>query len=201
VFEGPLSPDSPHADTDHRTTIEATSSGWFYSALLSLTPRTRIVAFHTLPTHPSAKHARRREGFLDLLHASSFHISTIILTNNYEIAPGGFPRCTAAGSSYLDKPCSEGDRWFAVGDAAMAFDPLSSQGIMTALEMGYYIGMVLAGLVRGDRQEDVNSRVGDMYRRVREEYEQHRTYYYGLVKRFHDESFWNTVVNHIQDSE
>jgi len=29
---------------------------------------------------------------------------------------------------------------------------------MTALEMGYYIGMVLAGLVRGDGQEgDVNS--------------------------------------------
>jgi flavin-dependent dehydrogenase len=87
-----------------------------------------------------------------------------------------------------------------VGDAVMAFDPLSSQGIMTALEMGYYVGMVLAGLVRGDCQEgDVNSQVGDLYRRVREEYEQHRTYYYGLVERFHDESFWNTVVNHIQE--
>ena len=35
-----------------------------------------------------------------------------------------------------------------MGDAATAFDLLSSQGMMTALEMGYYIGMVLAGLVK-----------------------------------------------------
>jgi hypothetical protein len=128
--------------------IEATPSGWFNSALLSLSPTTRIVAFHTLPTHPVAKQARRGEGFLDLLYTSSSHISTIIPTNNYEIAPGGFPRCTAECSSYLDTACRSEDRWFVVGDAAMAFDLLSSQGMMTALEMGYYIGMVLVGLVK-----------------------------------------------------
>ena len=83
---------------------------------------------------------RSGEGFLDLLYTSSSHISTIIPTNNYKIAPGGFPRCTAE--------CSSEDRWFAVGDAATAFDLLSSQGMMTAPEMGYYIGMVLAGLVK-----------------------------------------------------
>ena len=114
VFEAPPSPDSPHTDTDHRTTIETTPSGWFYSALLSLSPPARTAAFHTLPPHPSAKRARRREGFLDLLHVSSSHKSTIITTNNYEIALGGLPRCPAAGSSYLDTPCRSEDRWFAV---------------------------------------------------------------------------------------
>lgn len=79
----------------------------------------------------------------------------------------------------------------------MAFDPLSSQGIMTALEMGYYIGMVLAGVVQGDHEGDINFQVEGMYRRVREEYQQHRTYYYGLVERFHHESFWD-MVNHIR---
>ena len=39
-----------------------------------------------------------------------------------------------------------------MGDAVINFDPLSSQE-MTALEMGYYVGMVLAVLVRGDHQE------------------------------------------------
>jgi flavin-dependent dehydrogenase len=120
------------------------------------------------------------------------------MINSYEIIPGGYPRRTAAGTSYLDKPCHFEDRWVAVGDAAIAFDPLSSQGMMTALEMGYYTGMVLARLVRGDHQEiDANTQVEEIYRRIRKEYEEHRTYYYGLVKRFHDEEFWNTV-NRIQ---
>ena len=82
-----------------------------------------------------------------------------------------------------------------MGDAVMAFDPLSSQG-MTALEMGYYVGMVLAVLVRSDHQEgDVNSQVEEMYRRVREGYERRRAYYYGLVERFRDEFFWNTIIS------
>ena len=67
---------------------------------------------------------------------------------------------------------------------------------MTALEMGYYIGMVLAVLVRGDHQEgDVNSQVEEMYWRVREGYERRRAYYYGLVERFRDEFFWNTIIS------
>ena len=78
----------------------------------------------------------------------------------------------------------------------MAFDLLLSQGMMTAPEMGYYIGMVLAVLVRGDHPEgEVNSQVEEMYRRVREEYERRRAYYYGLVERFRDEFFWNTIIS------
>ena len=60
--------------------------------------------------------------------------------------------------------------------------------MMTALEMRYYIGMVLVGLVQGDHQEGaVNSQVEERYRRVREEYDRHRAYYYELVERFRDE--------------
>ena len=81
-----------------------------------------------------------------------------------------------------------------MGDAAMDFDPLSSQGMITALEMGYYIGMVLGGLARGE-EGDINSQVEEMYRRVRDEYQRHRAYYYGLVERFRDECFWNTIIS------
>jgi flavin-dependent dehydrogenase len=182
-------------DNDHRTMIEATPDGWFYSALLSRDPCTRVVVFHTLPTHPSAKTVRRRDGFLDVLHASTSHISDIIQKNDYQMSSGRFPCCTAAGSSHLDPPCGAEDRWIAVGDSAMAFDPLSSQGMMTALEMGYYVGEVLAGQVSGEKQaEDSCSEIADMYRRIRESYEKHRAYYYGIVKRFPGEEFWNKVT-------
>ena len=40
----------------------------------------------------------------------------------------------AAGTAHLDRPV--GDGWLAAGDAAASFDPLSSQGILTAVLMG-----------------------------------------------------------------
>jgi flavin-dependent dehydrogenase len=186
--------DDPDADSDHRTIIEATPDGWFYSALLPPKDSSsiRVVAFHTLPSHPSAKYARRRDGFLDNLHASSTHVSSIIKDKDYQMDPvGGFPRCTAAGSSFLDKPCDVQNRWIAVGDAAMAFDPLSSQGMMTALEMACHVGLVLAKLLDG---EDAKPRIEESYCEVREAYETRRAYYYGIVKRFDGSEFWTKVV-------
>jgi flavin-dependent dehydrogenase len=43
-------------------------------------------------------------------------------------------RTVSANSSRLDRFCGPG--WLAVGDAASAYDPLSSQGISKALESG-----------------------------------------------------------------
>jgi flavin-dependent dehydrogenase len=44
------------------------------------------------------------------------------------------PLVVAAGTAHLEPPC--GDGWLAAGDAAASFDPLSSQGILTAVLMG-----------------------------------------------------------------
>ena len=48
------------------------------------------------------------------------------------------PRVVAANSSRLDY--ASGRSWLAVGDAAMAFDPLSSQGLVQALASGIRAG-------------------------------------------------------------
>ncbi|KAF9483974.1 FAD/NAD(P)-binding domain-containing protein [Pholiota conissans] len=192
LFVGPSFPDPAEGDNDSRTLIEATSDGWFYSSLISRNPCTRIVAFHTLPTHPAAKQSRRRDGFIDLLTASAPLISRIVHESDYTMArDGGYPRCTAAGTSYLDKTCDSKAQWIAVGDSASAFDPLSSQGIMTSLEMGFYIGAMLAHRIEEDDIErDFDDEIDKMYRAVRLDYERHRGYYYGIVERFKGEMFW-----------
>lgn len=196
-------------DTDHRTIIEATPAGWFYTSLI---PRDfgktcRVVAYHTHPTHSSAKHARRPAGFLDLLQSTT-HISNIIQTHEYELE-GGI-KCTAAGSSHLDCPTftfldvEGGDvgGWIAVGDAAIAFDPLSSQGMMSALESGYFAGQILSGSFKG-AHIDIEKSIEKMYRSVRDEYEEKRRYYYSLVSdntnikgRFagEGEEFWERMI-------
>ena len=194
LFTGPSASDATDGDNDNRTLIEATPDGWLYSSLLSRNPCTRIVVFHTLPTHPSAKCARKKEGFIDILQETSNHIWNIIETCDYTVDEG-YPRCTAAGSSYLDKIGSEEERWIAVGDAAMAFDPLSSQGMMTSLEMGFYVGSLLAKRIEDSAAPSIEQSLKEVYMLVREEYERHRDYYYGIVERFEGQSFWENVIN------
>jgi len=207
LFLGPSPEDTPDTDQDHRTLIEAAPDGWFYSAPLprpASAPSTRLVAFHTYPTHSSARNVRRSEGFLQAVQWSTEHISGLLNTHGYEPIRqiSGFPRRTAAGSSRLVPSCDlAGEGWVAVGDAALAFDPLSSQGMTTALEMGCYVGMAFARLLK-DQQEGLEessacARAQDaiegMFKSVWEQYERNRQYYYGLVKRFEDEGFWRTA--------
>lgn len=197
LFVGPSFSDPAEGDNDSRTLIEATPDGWFYSSLISRNPCTRIVAFHTLPNHPAAKQSRRRDGFMDILQTSAPLIAQIIDENDYTMAQdGGYPRCTAAGTSYLDKTCDSKARWIAVGDSAIAFDPLSSQGMMTSLEMGFYIGAMMAQRIEEDGIEpEFDGEVDNMYKIVREDYEHHRRYYYGIVQRFKGETFWQDVCS------
>jgi len=131
-----------NVDRDHRTLIEATENRWWYSSQLS--DGKCVVVFHTDGQDSSSKRARKQEGFLDTPQETA-HISQTIEDVDYRgISDANCPRCIAAGSSYLEPFGDEGDQWCAVGDAAVAFDPLSSQGMTTALRMGDSLGIVLA---------------------------------------------------------
>ena len=170
-----------NVDLDRRTLIEATANGWWYSSQLS--DHKRVVVFHTDDQDPSSKRARKQEGFLDMLLQETVYISHIIENIDYRVISGaGYPRCTAAGSSYLDPFGDEVERWCAIGDAAIAFDPLSSQGMITALRMGGLLGIVLSK--KFERLELLReSELGlDMVQKqnedCRKDYEKKRRYFY-----------------------
>lgn len=177
-------------DTDNRTLIEASESGWWYSSRLS--HNRRVVAYHTDDDDPSAKLARTPDGFLELLHNHTHHVSGIIRGCDYEFPPGiKFPRHTAAGSSSLDPICDETEHWCAVGDAAMAFDPLSSQGMVTALRSGCFIGEELAKRVamESDNAGSVGIRsIPGYFEVICAKYEKEKKYHYSQA-RF-DGEFW-----------
>ena len=89
----------------------------------------------------------------------------------------------AANSERLATPCGTG--WLAVGDAAISWDPLSSQGILTALESG----------IRGATATlDASSHSLDEYAHWLEllwkRYLQHYRYYYDQVRRWSHSEFW-----------
>ncbi|MEE8586474.1 MAG: hypothetical protein V3T83_16655 [Acidobacteriota bacterium] len=62
--------------------------------------------------------------------------------------PCGEPRATGAGTSRLERFWGEG--WLAAGDAAISFDPLSSQGILTALYAGLKAAEALQSHLSGN---------------------------------------------------
>ena len=71
----------------------------------------------------------------------------------------------------------------ATGDAAAAFDPLSSQGIVTALGMGREAGRLAAGDIAPSDYET-------QYAGLLEEHLALRDAYYGLERRWPEAEFW-----------
>src|SRR5690606_16639768 len=62
------------------------------------------------------------------------------------------PKATEAGSAALDPALdlSGGPGWLACGDAALAFDPLSQQGLLSALHGGLDAARAAHSRLRGD---------------------------------------------------
>jgi flavin-dependent dehydrogenase len=155
--------------------VEAVEDGWWYTA--SIPDGRRIVAFHTdadLSAADVARDADRlRERATTLPHLSA------ILSECGFVADGkaGF---TAAHGTALS-PCA-GEGWLAVGDAAMAFDPLAAQGLFNAL----YTGLAGAAAAAAGEFADYATAVG----RIRSRYEANRLLWYDLERRWPNEPFW-----------
>lgn len=108
-----------------RTVVEATADGWWYAAYL---PSGRALAgIHVSPRN-SAK-VRDKDEWLKAW-ARTRHVSGMFPEM---MTPLLLPPMDAGGAR--THPL-HGDRWLACGDAAFCFEPLSSQGILTALYSG-----------------------------------------------------------------
>jgi len=152
---------------------EAEAEGWWYSAPL---PRDRrIVAFHTdadLPSAIDASDAGRlaeRAARLPTLGAASPSTGSVLA------AEYGF---CAAHTCRLDP--TAGDGWLAVGDACLALDPLSSQGLLNALYTGLAAAEAADRILSGDAiawrdyQRSVGEIWGVYWRRLPAWYRQER---------------------------
>src|SRR5690606_34214908 len=120
---------------------EAAPNGWWYSNRLpgnDDNETRRLVVFHSDKDLPAARMAGRREGFDQLLDEST-HIAPLLKTKGYQAC--GTIRGAPANSQRLQE--FSGEAWMAVGDAAQAYDPLSSQGIDKALRTASHAGHMI----------------------------------------------------------
>jgi len=166
------------ADRDSLTMVEAVADGWWYGSLL---PDEKLVAvFLSDADLDATRTAATAEGWLALLN-QTVHLRRRIERHNYQIEI--VPRVVSANSSRLDVVA--GDSWLAVGDAAAAFDPLSSQGIVTALEFGMLAAeTILTGEPEALKQ--YSERLEQMFAA----YLANRNFYYSQERRWPASTFW-----------
>ncbi|MDQ1699756.1 MAG: hypothetical protein QOG34_1619 [Frankiaceae bacterium] len=155
-------------DHDARTAVEAAPDGWWYSALLP--DRTRLTS-HLTDSDLLPRGLRSPAGFAAALQRTQLLRSGRLVTR---------PRVVAAHGSVLTPPA--GDGWVAVGDAALAFDPLSSQGLLNAL----FTGLAAADALATDTPGAYAQRLGVIER----SYRRARLTYYGTERRWADRPFW-----------
>jgi flavin-dependent dehydrogenase len=169
------------SDQDSRTLVESAPGGWWYT---SLVPNgRRVVVFHTDAGSEAARMARSIEGFCALA-ASTVHIRERLRDGR----PSGRLKAVSAATSCLEQ--FHGSGWLAAGDAAMTFDPLSSQGIYTALYGGMKAAEAMdAALRRGD---DCAASHTETLDRVFDTYIEYRHVYYAGETRWPNISFWRS---------
>ncbi|MGA7730213.1 MAG: NAD(P)/FAD-dependent oxidoreductase, partial [Chloroflexia bacterium] len=178
-------PDAPNPDEDSRTLIEAAPDGWWYTARIP--SNRRVAVYHSdadlLPTSTLLTPG----GFMELLERTG-HVGNCITAPGYNMP--ALPKATPAQSARLERFSGEG--WLAVGDAALSFDPLSSQGIMTALFAGMVAGHALHANLSGDPQalDLYSARLTTIY----EAYLKNRLLYYSYEGRWRDRPFWRRRV-------
>jgi flavin-dependent dehydrogenase len=169
-------------DQDCTTLTEAVPDGWWYTTPVSA--RQRVVAYLTDSDLLPGRAARTASDWNErLVHAQ--HIREALTDAGCRLHDG--PAIVEAGVAYLDHPSGCG--WIAAGDAAVSFDPLSSQGILTSLVMGQGAGHALAAmLTRRDQQPLI--RWGAEYARLLESHLRLRAAYYALERRWPNAPFW-----------
>src|SRR5262249_21528136 len=136
----PAAPDDP----DTTTTVESVADGWWYTA--PLPGGLRSFVFLSDGDLLDARADCAPAGWFERLSRTR-HLRAIAGRFGYE--PVGPPIAVSARSSRL-APAS-GAGWVAAGDAAVSFDPLSSQGLLTALTTSLEAAGVALDLLGGGR--------------------------------------------------
>jgi len=168
-------------DHDSFTMIEATQHGWWYTALLP--ERKRVVAFLSDGDLSETKIARTSWRWVEGLEQTR-HIGPLLRERGYLLA--GEPVMLAANSSRLQRVT--GPSWLAIGDAAAAYDPLSSQGILMAIAGALESAPRIIRHLQGDT--GALTEYASFIDRIFEDYLFKLVHYYDIESRWPDAPFW-----------
>lgn len=157
----------------HWALIEAVEEGWWYSAPL---PDARMVFAYMTDS--------------DFWNADHWHPRMELAPRTFEragcrqIPP---PSMVVSASSLVRRPVV-GANWIATGDAALAFDPLSGQGVLQSLETGTRCAAAIARSFAGD--SSALAAYDSWVQKTYQAYLSERRRFYSGVLRWPRSQFW-----------
>ena len=164
----------------HVTLVESVPNGWWYCA--PLPGRIAVATFMTDLDELRSSQMRQSDVFCRQLSNTS-HIAARLAEAKLVEKPRIYP----AGSHQLS-PCIGGS-WVAAGDAAAAFDPLSSLGIGYAIASGIHAARIAGQRLKG-KEELALCFQADIARHVSSFLAQ-RASYYACERRWPASPFWS----------
>lgn len=175
-----------HRSADaHDIIVEASRDGWWYSSRLH--DGRLVTTWMTDADILAESNLSPADFFLQRLSHSTH-------TNERVRAQGPLREfhVRSACSRRLDRIC--GDRWLAVGDAAMSWDPLSSSGIYNSLDTGVRSAEAIRQYLQNvpDALNLYESRIQQAF----DDYLDRRMEYYRIETRWSDSRFWSRRHQH-----
>jgi flavin-dependent dehydrogenase len=164
---------------DRRLLLEASDSGWWYSAAL---PKDILVATYMTDAAALPKPMHDPLGFCKSRLANTTYTRKRLARRRSPSAV----KIVSANSYRMSAVTGEG--WIAVGDAAMTWDPLSSQGILKAIQESRSAAAAIRAALAG-----ANTLLDEYGRCAIESFEAYcksRNYYYNRVRRWPSSNFW-----------
>jgi flavin-dependent dehydrogenase len=138
-----------------RTIVEATPEGWWYAGRL---PSGALMAgFHTEAS--KAAHLRTKLDAWIAELAKTRHVCQFAPPELFDTSLHLLDARDARLANF------EGYGWIACGDAAMCFDPISGQGIFSALQSGYAAATTVICALNGEIEKlpEYSSRMNDVW--------------------------------------
>ena len=171
----------PRNEEDPRTLIESVEYGWWYTGALK--DGFRVAACVTDADIGRDLNLSNEQSWRKCLQGT-LHIARAV---GDDTRPVRGPVVKSAASQHLDTV--HGANWLAAGDAALALDPLSGQGILAALRSGIFAAYAAGDLLsKGD--ESGLPRYRHFIESMRDGYYRSRMRYYGEEQRWPRSEFW-----------
>ena len=165
-------------DRETRTLVETVPEGWWYTARLP--QGRRVVVLHTEGERAAA--LLRTPGAWGEALRHTRWVKACLAESTFEAEPRATEACGARLDAFF------GERWVALGDAALSFDPLSSQGLFNALYTGLRSAEAVHAALDGDRGAVVA--YGERLESIRQAYLEHHRLYYSMEFRWPEAGFW-----------
>lgn len=173
----------PNTKTNTMSTISASTNGWWYSSVVP--GNKRVVAFHTDADLVAKNELKTTASFLKLAQDTPV-ISQLLQEQQDSIT---FQGTVAANSTKLEQVA--GQQWVALGDAALSFDPLSSQGMFHAMASAMQLRALLLHYGFTDAlQKNYTQQMNQIW----DHYLKHKSIFYQAETRWKESTFWKRRV-------